>query len=87
MSGKNRIRKMVWFMVFYVTFNTIFQLCHGGQFYCWGMGNMVSISTLSIPFMILKVSTTSALIFVPDFYEPEAGISRNDNVMDLRAQS
>ena len=25
--------------------------------------------------------------FVPDFYEPEAGISRNDNVMDLRGQS
>ena len=25
--------------------------------------------------------------FVPDFYGPEAGISRNDNVMDLRGQS
>jgi hypothetical protein len=24
--------------------------------------------------------------FVPDFYGPEAGISRNDNVMDLRGQ-
>jgi hypothetical protein len=28
------------------------------------LGNMVSISTLSIPFMILKVSTTSALILL-----------------------
>ena len=25
--------------------------------------------------------------FVPDFYGPQAGISRNDNVMDLRGQS
>jgi hypothetical protein len=25
--------------------------------------------------------------FVPDFYGTEAGISRNDNVMDLRGQS
>ena len=25
--------------------------------------------------------------FVPDFYGPEAGISRNDNVMDMRGQS
>ena len=24
--------------------------------------------------------------FVPDFYGPEAGTSRNDNVMDLRGQ-
>ena len=31
--------------------------------------------------------TNIEIKFVPDFYGPEAGISRNDNVVELRGQS